>query len=101
MRPQRMYQYLLDHTDSETADEIVYHVYHSEILNRLFYEDYAEYFAMSRFEKIDLIKWLPDVQPDAATQKQLEELYPGRKQFAAQGILAVCEKTEERAGRSV
>jgi len=92
MRPHEMYIYLLDHTDPDTADEIVYHVYHSEILNRLFYEDYEAYFARSHFEKVELLKFLPDVQPDAETQSRLEQLYPGRKQFAAQGMLAVCEK---------
>jgi SAM-dependent methyltransferase len=98
MRPPEMYRYLLDHTDPETADEIVYHVYHSEILNRLFYEDYEAYFAASRFEEVELKKFLPDVEPDPETQKRLEVLYPGRTQFAAMGMLAICEKAGQRAG---
>jgi SAM-dependent methyltransferase len=92
MRPPEMYRFLLNHTDPQAADEIVYHVYHSEILNRLFYEDYQAYFAGSRFENVELKKFMPDVHPDAETQKTLEQLYPGRKEFAAMGMLAICEK---------
>ena len=92
MRPCEMYTYLLGHTDAATADEIVYHVYHSEILKRLFYEDYEAYFARSRFEKVELKKFLPDVVPDPETQRRLEELRPGRRNFASMGMLAVCEK---------
>jgi SAM-dependent methyltransferase len=92
MRPHEMYAYLIRHTDPDTADEIVYHVYHSEILNRLFYEDYEAYFARSRFEHIELKKFIPDVEPDAWTQQRLEELHPGRKRFSATSILAICEK---------
>src|ERR1039458_7291910 len=58
MRPHEMHRYLLDHTDFETADEIVYHVYHSEILNRLFFEDYQAYFAQSKFKKINISKFM-------------------------------------------
>lgn len=97
MRPHEMYRYLLDHTDAETADEIVYHVYHSEILNRLFFEDYQAYFAQSKFRKLDLHKFLPDVVPDPETQQKLELLHPGRKNFAVTGILLIAEKERENA----
>lgn len=92
MTPPEMYRFLLDHTDPEAADEIVYHVYHSENLNRLFYEDYEGYFARSRFEKIELKKFLPDVEPEPETRTRLEQMYPGRKRFEAMGMLAICEK---------
>ena len=97
MRPHEMHRYLLDHTDFETADEIVYHVYHSEILNRLFFEDYEAYFAQSKFEKIEISKFMPDVKPDPETQQRLEHLHPGRKDFSTTGILVVAEKEPEPA----
>lgn len=98
MRPHEMHRYLLDHTDFETADEIVYHVYHSEILNRLFFEDYEAYFAQSKFEKINISKFMPDVQPDPETQQRLEQLHLGHKDFSTTGILVIAEKKPERAG---
>jgi SAM-dependent methyltransferase len=98
MRPHEMYRYLLDRTDAETADEIVYRVYHSELLSRLFYEDFEAYLAGSRFESVDLKKYTPDVDPDPDTQVRLEKLHPGRKNFSAVGILAICEKTGQPAG---
>jgi SAM-dependent methyltransferase len=93
MRPQEMYHYLLQHTDAETADKIVSHVYHSDILNRLFYEDFEAYFTRSRFDKFELKKFIPDVEPDPETRQRLEYLYPGRKNFQVTGIEAICEKT--------
>lgn len=92
MRPHEMYQYLLEHTDPEAADEIVYHVYHSEILNRLFYEDYESYFAHSPFERVEMKRFMPDTEPDPQTQQTLERLYPGRRKFGASSIFAICEK---------
>lgn len=92
MRPPEMYRYLLDHTDPETADEIVYHVYHSEILNRLFYEDYEAYLGASRFERYSISPFMPDVTPDPDTQRELERLCPGGKNFATTGILVRCDK---------
>ena len=92
MRPQEMYEYLLDHTDADAADEIVYHVYHSENLNRLFYEDYEQYFAHSPFQRFEIKRFIPDVHPDSETRKKLERLYPGRKRFEVSSILAICDK---------
>jgi SAM-dependent methyltransferase len=98
MRPHEMYRYLLGHTDPETADEIVYRVYHSELLNRLFYEDFEANLEASRFESVELKKYIPDVDPDPETQRRLETLHPGRRNFSTVGILAICEKTGQRAG---
>ena len=92
MRPHEMYRYLLDHTDTETADEIVYRVYHSEIINRLFYEDFQCYFAQSRFQAIEFHRAGPNVEPDADTQRRLEYLHPGRKEFSSTGILLIGAK---------
>jgi SAM-dependent methyltransferase len=96
MRPPEMYKYLLGYTDPETADEIVYHVYHSEVLNRLFFEDYEAYYAASKFENVIIEKFMPDVAPAPETQQRLETLCPGRQNFSAAGILAICEKAAAR-----
>ena len=87
-----MYSYLLDHTDAETAGEIVSQVYHSENLNRLFVEDYEAYFRNSRFSGVSLESFVPDVDPPPEVQRELERLHPGRQQFSKIGILARCHK---------
>jgi len=92
MRPPEMYRYLLDHTDPETADEIVYHVYYSENLNRSFAEDYECYFRNSPFTKYSLRSSVPDVEPAPQIQSELERLHPGRKNFSRIGFVVCCEK---------
>lgn len=92
MRPHEMYKYLLDHTDAETADEIVCQVYHGDNLNRLFVEDYEAYFQSSQFAAYSIRSFVPDVAPAPELQRELERLHPGRKQFSKIGIQACCEK---------
>lgn len=92
MRPPEMHRYLLDHTDAETAAEIVYQVYHSENLNRLFVEDFEAYFRQSKFANVKLQSYVPAVQPPEDVQKKLENMHPGRRQFSQIGILACCDK---------
>jgi SAM-dependent methyltransferase len=88
-----MYRYLLDHTDPETAGEIVYHVYHNENLNRFFVEDFAAYFRDSKFTNCSLRPYIPDVVPPREVQVRLEGLHPGRTQFSWLGILVSCERS--------
>jgi hypothetical protein len=59
---------------------------------------YGAHPASSRFEKVELRTFLPDVEPDPNTRKRLEALHPGRMRFAAMGTLAIREKTGQRAG---
>ena len=92
MRPHEMYQYLLDRTDAEAADEIVYQVYHSDNLNRLFAEDFEAYFQNSPFPSYSMQSSAPDVAPAPEIQNELERMHPGRKQFSKIGILVCCEK---------
>lgn len=94
LRPPEMYRYLLDHTDPETADEIVFQVYHSENLNRLFVEDFEAYLQSSRFEthSVRHPSFISDVEPPPEVQRELERLHPGRKQFSRNGLLVCCEK---------
>jgi glycosyltransferase involved in cell wall biosynthesis/SAM-dependent methyltransferase len=93
MRPPELCRYLYQHTDKETADAITHYVYNSPHINRFFTEDYVEFinqssFIVKRLEPIGLSKIANN------TQQTLEKLYPGRTQFANNGILAVLEKPE-------
>ena len=95
MRPPELCRYLYQHTDKETADAITHYVYNSPHINRFFTEDYVEFinqssFLVKRLEPIGLIKI------ENNTQQTLEKFYPGRTQFANNGILAVLEKPENK-----
>ena len=81
MKPPELCHYLYQFTNKKTADLITYYVYNSNHINRFFTEDYIEFINQSPFkiERIDLIG-LVNVQKE--TQKKLEKLYPGRKQFS-------------------
>lgn len=92
MRPAEMYHYLLDHTDPETADEMVYHVYHSENVNRLFYEDYEGYFKRSRFGRLTVFPVGDDYEPDPGTRRELERLHPGRIHFEKTSVMLIGER---------
>lgn len=92
MRPWEMYSFLRGHTDAETADQIVYEVYYSENLNRLFAEDYTAYVEASRFERYSIGSHCPLVPPDPATQIELERLHPGMREFSTVGIDLTCHK---------
>jgi hypothetical protein len=88
MRPPEMYQHLLAHTDEEAASEIVYHVYNSPAINRLFTEDYAAYFQQSPFE-IDRLEATYQANISEEGNNLLKTLYPGREHFNNNGILAI------------
>lgn len=91
LRPPELFAYLLGHTDRETAAEMVYYVYHSPHINRLFTEDYVAYCRASRFavERCDLV-W--PLAPPPAIQGELERRHPGRTQFTNGGMLLVLRK---------
>lgn len=88
MRPPQMYRHLLAHTDPDAAAEIVYHVYNSPSINRLFTEDYVDYFVGSAF-KVDEIAAIFFAQVPDETQQRLQALYPGYKHFGNNGLMAV------------
>lgn len=97
LRPPQMYAHLLNHTDPATAAEIVYYVYHSPHINRLFVEDYAAYMQASPFivERFDLTFPMQNDQAMLAqAQQQLSQLHPGRKHFINNGILAVLRRPD-------
>jgi len=94
MRPPELCRYLYQHTDKETSDAITHYVYNSPHINRFFTEDYVEFinqssFIVKRLEPIGLIKI------EKTTQETLEKLYPGRTQFANNGILAILDKPQK------
>lgn len=91
LRPPQLFQYLLRHTDYETAGRMVYFVYHSPRLNRLFTEDFAAYIEATPFT-IDALAPTFSVNVPPQVQADLQRAYPGRKHFANNGILAVLTK---------
>ncbi len=91
MRPAQLGQFLRKHMDEEAADQIVYLVHTSPHINRFFTEDYAQFVEQSPFSVVKLEGSFP-AQLDSAGQKQLEQLCPGRKHFANNGILMVLQR---------
>lgn len=93
MRPAELLRHLGSVTDREAASEIVYYVYQSSHINRLFTEDYVAYFQESGFaiERCDATFATP-VPPEL--QRELERLHPGRRRFANNGMLVVMRKPE-------
>jgi hypothetical protein len=91
MRPEEMFRFLLDHTDRATAAEMVYYVYHSSHINRLFTEDYVAYCHASslKVERCEAVFLAP---PPPETQQRLEQLHPGRVHFANSGLRVVMRK---------
>jgi SAM-dependent methyltransferase len=91
MRSPELYKHLCHHTDQETAGVIVHHVYNHPSINRLFTEDYFDYINQTDFE---IEKFQPTFysQIPQRIQEKLESLYPGRKQFANNGILTMLKK---------
>lgn len=91
MRPPQLFKFLLQKLDRETATEIVYFVYHSPHINRLFTEDYIEYCQASAFNVIRCEGVFP-LAPPPEVQRGLEHLYPGRTQFSNNGMLIILER---------
>jgi SAM-dependent methyltransferase len=95
MSPPEMYSHLCQFTDKETANLMVYCIYHSPHINRLFTEDYLAYINQTCFtiDKIDLIF---TNLIDSERKSKLEQFYPGRKYFQNNGILLIGSKQEEK-----
>lgn len=92
LRPPEMFEHLLAQTDRETAAEIVYYVYHSPHINRLFTEDYVAYARASAFEVERCEATFPQ-PPPPELQAELERLHPGRTKFRNNGMLLVLKKS--------
>jgi SAM-dependent methyltransferase len=91
LRPPELFGHLLAHTDRQTAAEMVYYIYHSPHINRLFTEDYIAYCRASPFavERCDLVFPLA---PPPDIQRELERRHPGRTHFTNGGLLVVLRK---------
>ncbi len=91
MKPPELYKHLLKFTDSESAAKIVYFVYHSPHINRLFTEDYVSFINDSRLGQGEVTGiFLSPIKPEVQTR--LEQLHPGRKHFANNGLMVVLER---------
>lgn len=93
LRPPEMYRHLITATDAETAQAIVYAVYHAPGINRLFTEDYIAYVNDSPFEVEEITAmWNTEIKQNV--QQALEAAHPGRKHFANNGLRAVLRRPE-------
>ncbi len=91
MRPFEMHEYLCRHTDMETASALVYQIYFSETLNRIFAEEYIDLFKKIPFGTGEAsLLYKRDVSQD--TWRRLKEKYPQYDSFAYDGIMAVMTK---------
>jgi len=94
MRPPELYGHLLGFTDMESAARIVYFVYHSSHINRLFTEDYLAFINSSQFQQQEVVGIFPmQIKPEIQTR--LEQLYLGRKHFANNGLMVVLRRSEQ------
>ena len=91
LSPPEMLSYLVRRIDRCTAERIVYYLYHSPHINRLFTEDYVGYFMQSGMEVMHLQAVFETTITDEL-QKRLEARCPGRKHFANNGIRVVLRK---------
>ena len=89
--PSGLYQYLCNHTDAATAEEMVYYVYHAPHINRLFAEDYVAYFQQSPLQ-IKICDGTFPTDIPAAMQAELEKMHPDKTLFRFNGLLAVLQK---------
>ncbi len=87
-----LYKHIINHTDKETAESIIYYVYNSPHINRFFCEDYINFVKESDFSIIRA-ELTFNVKVNPAVQKRLENLYPGRKYFSNNGLLLLLEKS--------
>jgi len=77
--------------DSTFAEEVIYHTYNSNHINRYFSEDYQSVFDASGFEIVEYHITFPR-NPTAEVQAKLEQRFPGYKQFGNNGIYAILQK---------
>ena len=92
MASPQMFKYLSGHVDKETAAKMVYYIYQSPFINRLFFEDYKQYFEKSDFEIERLEAAFPvKIKPDM--QSTLDKIFSHNKQFANRGILFIARRS--------
>ncbi|CAN7541467.1 class I SAM-dependent methyltransferase [Phenylobacterium sp. LjRoot219] len=83
--PPQMYKYLCERTDAKCAADIVYEVYNSTQVNRLFFEDYVDYVENSKF-RAKVVTPLGQREVPEATAQALRAAHPGRTCFDANTV---------------
>lgn len=91
MQPEELRAYLLRETDAEAAQEILFYVFESRHINRLFSEDYEAVCRASPFHVERCEPTFP-VQVPAPVREALRARYPGRAHFENSGLLLVLRK---------
>lgn len=89
--PPEMYLQLRNITDEDTADNIIHEVYNTPAINRLFIEDYVNYFQASSFNILEC-SGVAKKTPDESIQKRLFQLYPNYKIFEFECLRVILEK---------
>jgi hypothetical protein len=84
--PPLLYKILRTRTDAKCADDIIYAVYNSTMLNRLFFDDYVDYMNDSPF-RLHRVDAMGKCHVPDAVLEQLATLYPGRTCFDANTVL--------------
>lgn len=75
----------------EVIDLLIWQVFDSPRVNRLFYEDYIDLMKRTLFEKHKVIGMWPRTVP-IITQTELEKKHPGKKEFSYYGLRIIAEK---------
>lgn len=91
LAPEELRDYLEAETDAATATEMLYYVFESPHINRLFAEDYAGLCRASAFQ-VERCEPTFAVDVPPPLQSELERRYPGRSQFGNTGMLIVLRK---------
>lgn len=92
MRPMELLDHLLSETcDRKTAQQIVYFVYNSGHINRMFLEDHIEIVERSPLRILQVSRLFPRPVPPQV-QQRLERMYPGRQDFSHNDLLLVLER---------
>jgi hypothetical protein len=87
-----MFKYLSGHVDKETAAKMVYYIYQSPFINRLFFEDYKQYFEKSDFE-IERLEAAFPVKIKPEMQSTLDKIFSHNKQFFNRGVLFIARRS--------
>lgn len=90
-----MAEYLYKKMDKAIADQIVYHVYQSNHINRYFTEDYLQIIKQSLF-KINKLELTFNAKIDFNLHEKLCLTYPKNKKFTNNGVLLYLEKDKKK-----
>jgi SAM-dependent methyltransferase len=91
MTPSEMRDHLRQLTDEATVQEIVFQIYKSSSINRLFCEDYISLVTASPFTVLKMDRTFESEVPPSV-QETLERRYPGYRSFSNNGLRIVLRK---------